>query len=290
MAKMLDAMERARQEREQQRQQGAAAEPLNEVLDASAPKPALPHVFPQPGFASTPHGAISELVVGAHDEQSPVTEQARQIHANLETVLAGYRSRAIVISSPAPGDGKTLLAANLAAVLAEDPRQKVLLVDADLRAGGQHQLFGLRPTPGLSDYLQERVALEEVIQPTSIANLHVLAAGHELEKPAVMLAGERLRALVADLQRDYHWILFDTPALLPYTDASVLTRECTGLLLVVRLGQTSRAMVEQAQELLAELRLPVLGCVLNGTEPPAGKRALKNGRARHAAGGPGFVS
>jgi capsular exopolysaccharide synthesis family protein len=153
--------------------------------------------------------------------------------------------------------------ANLGCVLADDPEHQVLIVDADMRKGDQHGVFGLKPTPGLSDYLLHRALLEDVVQPTPLPNLKVIAAGRAPDKPTVLLNSERMASLIGELQRTYRWIIFDTPPLLPVTDALVLGRDCVGLILVIRMGQTDWGLIERAQGLLAETRLPVLGCILN---------------------------
>ncbi|MCE5230552.1 CpsD/CapB family tyrosine-protein kinase [bacterium] len=266
MARMLDALERARKEREQKLETDTApAQPEAAAADP-APAAATP---PGNGNGNTPsraaafHPEIDERVVGVHDLQSPVTEQIRLIRTNLESVLADYHSRSIVVTSPGVGDGKTMVSANLAGVLADDPATKVLLIDADLRGPVQHKLFGLRQTPGLADYLQGRATIEQTIQMTSLPNLHVITAGHLPPKPPVLLGSEWMQALLGELQKTYHWIVIDTPPLLAVTDATVVARECVGLILVVRMGKTPRTLIERAQGMLAEMRLPVLGCILN---------------------------
>lgn len=266
MARMLDALERARREREQKiGSEPAAPEQPQGALVESVPAAAVavPANGNGPSRAVAYHPEIDGRVVGVHDLQSPITEQIRLIRTNLETVLADYRSRSIVITSPGVGDGKTMVSANLAGVLADDPTQRVLLVDADLRGPVQHKLFGLPQTPGLADYLQGRAPLEQAVQATSIPNLQVMAAGHLPPKPTVLLRSEKMQDLLGELQKTYQWIVIDTPPLLAVTDASVVARECVGLIMVVRMGKTPRTLIERAQGMLAEMRLPVLGCILN---------------------------
>jgi capsular exopolysaccharide synthesis family protein len=192
-----------------------------------------------------------------------VAEQIRQIHTNLETVLAEHTSRMIVITSPIPGDGKTLVTANLATVLADDPNQRILLIDADMRKPDQHQLFGIQVSPGLSDYLTERNELEEVTYGSTIPNLDIIPAGRIPPKPTVLLSSERMSQITARFSPHYRWILIDTPPMLPVTDACLLARRALGMILVVRMGRTSRHLITRAEEMMAEMRLPVLGCILN---------------------------
>jgi capsular exopolysaccharide synthesis family protein len=302
MAKMLEALERAKQERLKKMQEGAPAvaddgQPDESAAPLAPPPLAAPPAAPPPparpagGWgrrlrqpAVTFMAGISEMVVGAHDHQSPITEQVRQIRTNLETVLAEYRARTIVISSPVSGDGKTLVAANLATVLADDPDHEILLIDADMRKGDQHRLFGVKASPGLSEYLRDLCPLEAATHATNLPNLKIIPAGHVPEKPTVLLSSDRMISLIGELQRTYRWVVFDTPPLLPVTDALVLGRDCVGLILVVRMGKTQWNLIERAQRVLAETRLPVLGCILNDFDShtkenayyypyPGGKRA-----------------
>ena len=267
MAKVLEALERARLERMKRNQDaapqvGAIAEPASSPIDHPAAPASGPSALMAKGGAASLE-TISEQVVGIHDVQSPITEQVRQIRANLETVLADYRSRSIVVTSPVSGDGKTLVASNLATVLADNPEHQVLLIDADMRRPDMHRLFGVSPSPGLGDYLSNRCTLEAAIRETGVPNLRIMPAGRGVSKPTVMLSSDRMVTLLGELQRTYQWIVFDSPPLLPVSDAAVLARECVGLILVVRMGQTHRTTITRAQDLLAEMRLPVLGCILN---------------------------
>ena len=262
MARMLEALERARQERLRSAAR-ALDKALKKAAEGNGDEPFNGNGNGNGGTAAIHLGEISELVVGVHDHQSPITEQLRQIRTNLETILVDHRSKIIAVSSPLPGDGKTLVTANLATVLADDLEHKVLLVDADMRKGGQHALFGVRSAPGLSEYLRGRCSLDDAIHPTSLPNLKLMPAGRSPDLPSVLLGSDRMTNLLGDLQRRYRWIIFDTPPLLPVTDAMVLGRGCAGLILVVRMDKTNRKVIERAQDILAETRLPVLGCVLN---------------------------
>ncbi|HOE96453.1 MAG TPA: CpsD/CapB family tyrosine-protein kinase [Candidatus Sumerlaeota bacterium] len=274
MAKVLDALEQARRERLRKlRAAGARVEaPLNptepgddlelELVEAPQRESAL-RPGQRPVVAPAAHPHIAPEIVALHASDSPVAEQVRQIRTNLETVLAKLTARTIVITSPVSGDGKTLVAANLATILADDPRTRVMLVDADLRKPDQHRLFGVKGSPGLAEYLRGRHELADVAVGTSIPNLDFIPAGFPPDKPTVLLSGERMGELLKTLEETYQWVLFDTPPMLPVTDASLLARHVTGLILVVRVGSTTRGAIERTQEMLAETHLPILGCILN---------------------------
>jgi capsular exopolysaccharide synthesis family protein len=275
MAKMLDALEKARQERLKRlhERQGAGPEDSAAQPSTGAPAP-LSVVAPEP-FQGTPpparpavnrapiHPGVSEMVIALHDGQSPLVEQVRQIRSNLQTVLDDRAVRTIVITSPASNEGKSLLCANLAVVLAEDPESQVILIDGDMRKPDQHRTFGFSLTPGLSEYLRSANTIDEVVRSTGLSNLKLISAGRRPDNPTVVLGSGRMTRLLRQLEQTYQWIILDTPPLLPVTDATLLARESTGLILVVRMAATPRTAIKRAQELLAELRLPVLGCILN---------------------------
>lgn len=273
MAKVLEALERARQERLKKLESGLDPELSGQANAPSAVDEAPPAALDGPAYAPAPDApafrrrepvaAASDIIVGLHEENSPVTEQVRHIRSNMDSVLADYRTRTIAVTSPVSGDGKTVITANLACVLADSPDQKVVLIDADMRKPDQHHLLGVADTPGLAEYLQGQCDLTQAMHATAIPNLTLIPGGRTPRKPTVLLGSERMHQLIAALQRQYQWVVFDTPPLLPVTDATIIGRECLGTILVVRMGQTPRAVIERAQTLLAEMRLPVLGCILN---------------------------
>ena len=264
MTKYLDALAKAQQERESKRPPYRDRPAPDQPRPGSAGETASPRLPASVDPSVASQRILSEKLVCAHDIQSPITEQLRQIRTNLETVLAEHLSKLILVSSPIAGDGKTLVTSNLAVVFADNPDEHVLVVDADMRKPELHRMFDVRSlTPGLSEYLSGQAVLDEVIRPTVLPNLKVIPAGRRPEKPTVLLGGERMAHLRAELNERFQWVLFDTPPLLPVSDASVLGQECVGTILVVRMGHTHRSVINRAQEHLAELRLPVLGCILN---------------------------
>jgi capsular exopolysaccharide synthesis family protein len=136
-----------------------------------------------------------------------------------------------------------------------------------MRKPEQNRLYGARRTPGLSEFLRSQCTLDEAIHPTSLKNLSIMPGGRSPESPTSLLSMHRLPELIDALKGRYTWIVFDTPPLLPVTDAALIARHCAGLVLVIRMGSTHRKVIERAQDLLAEMRLPVLGCVLNEFAP-----------------------
>ncbi|MCG3133162.1 MAG: putative tyrosine-protein kinase YveL [Planctomycetes bacterium] len=172
----------------------------------------------------------------------------------------------LVVTSSVPGEGKSVTAANLACVLAEDPDKKVILIDADMRKPTAHRLFGVDNHRGLSDYLSGGSMLEMALQRSRLPNLWVLPAGHSPANPTELLSGKRMEDLVARLRRDYNWVVVDTPPVIATTDAAVLSPRVDGTVLVVRMERTQRDVSKHAVELLRKSRANVVGTVLTGLQ------------------------
>jgi capsular exopolysaccharide synthesis family protein len=194
---------------------------------------------------------------------SPVAEAYRTLRTNLLCSPAGPTLRSLVVSSPAGGEGKTTIAANLAITMAQQG-MRVLLVDCDLRRAQVHKLFRLEREPGLKEVLLGELPLASAVRPTETAGLEILAAGG-LPKvsPSDLLSSPALAELVERATADYDLVLFDTPPLLALSDAALLGRLTDGVLLVLRAGQTDRDEARTAVRQVRTVGVPVVGAVLN---------------------------
>lgn len=221
-----------------------------------------------------------------------LAEAFRGLRTNLQYMSVDDPPRAIVVTSPLPGDGKSFTAANLALTIAASGR-RVVLVDGDLRRPMIASLFELPNDAGLSDVLAGRVAAADVLQPADPTYpLEVLAAGPVPPNPSEILGSERMRQLIAELGKDA-LVIIDSPPVLPVTDAAVLSTRADGALLVVSTGRTTFDQLEAALELLDKARAKPLGIVLNRV-PTSGAGAVRYGYQyrgdyyssshRHAAG------
>jgi polysaccharide biosynthesis transport protein len=177
-----------------------------------------------------------------------------------------YDTRAIVISSASPCEGKTTVACNLSIALAEIG-VKVLLIDGDLRRPRLHTVFGLDNTVGMSSILQsaepEESMLSRSIQTAASENLHILVSGPAIHDPGKTLFAEHLPELLATLKQRFEIILIDAPPILQLPDARVLGRMADGVILVVRAGKTTREAALAAFRSVAEVQCRVLGTILN---------------------------
>ena len=183
------------------------------------------------------------------------------------------------VTSPGHGEGKTLTAVNLAASLAMETSQTVLLVDADLRSPGIHEVFGLDDCPGLADYLLDDAPVEDLLVHPGIGRFVLLPAGRAISNSTETLTSPKMLALVEEFKHRYpaRIIIFDLPPLLHTADVLAFSPYTDALLLVVEEGKTTVEELQRSLSLVKNSR-PVLGTVLNkagqiGTTP-AGMRKL----------------
>lgn len=192
---------------------------------------------------------------------SPPAEQFRTLRSRLERLREKQPCRRLLVTSALPAEGKTLVASNLAQVIASQKNRSVLLIDADLRSSRLHLSLGAPPSPGLSDYLKGEADESAVIQCGSSDGLFFIPGGNAVSNPAELLADSRLRSLLDKVTPLFDWIILDSPPTLPVADAGSLATLCDGVLMVVLTGSTRP---EDAQKACQEFRdKNILGVVLN---------------------------
>jgi succinoglycan biosynthesis transport protein ExoP len=190
-------------------------------------------------------------------------EAFRTIRTALFFRSANGGARTILITSPAPREGKSTVAANLGIVIAQ-AGQRTLILDADFRRPMQHRIFGVdRKAKGLSLVLAGRMAPEEAIVRTDLENLDVLTCGPEVSNPAEMLNSDRFARLVKTLSFEYERIVVDSPPVVAVTDAHILGALCHATILVLRAEFSTRKVAAHAREGLAGVGARVLGVVVN---------------------------
>ena len=168
------------------------------------------------------------------------------------------------VTSPGHGEGKTLTAVNLAASLAMETSQTVLLVDADLRSPSIHEVFGLDDCPGLADYLLDDAPVEDLLIHPGIGRFVLLPGGRTISNSTEILTSPKMVALVEEFKHRYpaRIIIFDLPPLLHTADVLAFSPYTDALLLVVEEGKTTVEEMQRALALVKNSR-PVLGTVLN---------------------------
>jgi capsular exopolysaccharide synthesis family protein len=207
--------------------------------------------------------AIKNLKSGKEDveEAAHVVEAFRAIRLNL---LHSYGSGPVLltVSSPGPGDGKSLVSSNLALSFAE-AGYKAVLVDGDIRRGELHRMFKAERIPGLIDYLMRQVTLEQVLRPTTHPNLMLLPCGTRRHSGPELLGSGTMTELVGALKGRFNVVIVDSPPLGAGIDPFVLGTVTGNIMLVLRSGETNRQMAEAKIRLLDRLPVRILGAVLN---------------------------
>src|SRR6478736_5787641 len=199
---------------------------------------------------------------GREESATPVAEATRELRTNLRFVDIDNPPRAIVVTSPIPGDGKSTIAANLAVSLAA-AGENVVLIDADLRRPMVADLFGLPSGGGLTDVLTDRAEITDVMHTIGASgNLLVITAGKIPPNPSEVLGSQRMRELIANLSK-HAYVIIDSPPLLPVTDAAILATSADGAIVVVTAGKTTYDMMNKALLNLEKVSARALGVVLN---------------------------
>lgn len=187
-------------------------------------------------------------------------EGYRRLRTSFQFVKVGAGKRTFVITSAGPGEGKSNVATNLAIAIA-DTGARVALVDGDLRRPRIADYLGIEGGAGLTDLLIGRAELDDVIQPWGESQLFVLAAGRIPPNPSELLGSDAMRAMLDQLSNDNDYVIIDAPPLLPVADAAVLSSIASGVLLVIGVGQTTKANVVSALRMLDGVKANVLGVI-----------------------------
>jgi polysaccharide biosynthesis transport protein len=193
--------------------------------------------------------------------RSLVSAAYRMIQANLRFLSLDRTLKTLVITSSVPKEGKSTVAANLAATMAQLGR-RTLLIDADLHNPSQHHIWGISNVEGLSDVVVGGITAAKAAQPV-LDNLSVLCAGSMPPNPLALLDSKRMLALIESLEDQYDCILLDAPPLVVEAEALTLGRITQGILLVTRPGVVDFESARTAKELLDQSNQPVLGMVIN---------------------------
>jgi len=211
-------------------------------------------------------------------------EAFRMLRTSLIWCEQGDSMKTLVITSAAPGEGKTLTSANLSVTFAYDGL-RVLLVDCDVRRPRLHGLFQVPRAPGLMELLTPHYnghdssqsltfnpsagqtdsgrPLSDIIRPTNVRGLSLLTCGALPTNPSGLLSGVRMRVLLQELAKSFDLVILDTPPVLATADAGILAALADGVLLVVRAGQTDRVAAKRAHQQLVNVGARVVGTVLN---------------------------
>lgn len=215
-------------------------------------------IVPELKLRPHPRGGAGPAAI---DPSGPGVESFRMIRTTLRFVRAD-RPQVIAVTSPGPGEGKSLVAANLALAIRQQTA-RVLLVDADLRRPVVHRLLPMEREPGLSDVLVGEAEAGDAIRALTPHNLSVLPAGTISPNPAELLGSEAFARFLSYAREHFETVIIDSPPVLSVADATVIAPVVDGTLVVACVNQTHRQALVHAVEQLSLVKGSVLGVLLN---------------------------
>lgn len=199
----------------------------------------------------------------AHRESSSsIAESYRTIRTAIYFGVPDGGARTILITSPAPGDGKSTAASNLAITMAQ-AGQRTLLIDADFRKPVVHEIFEIDDQRGLSTTLTGQLADGLAVQASQVPGLDLLPCGPVPPNPSELLNSEAFAALLRKLAAEYDRVVIDSPPVMPVTDARILGALCDVTVLVLRAERSTRKASEQARDGLLSVGARLLGVLVN---------------------------
>jgi capsular exopolysaccharide synthesis family protein len=194
---------------------------------------------------------------------SPIAESFRALRTGVHVAGLVSPIRKLMVTSARPSEGKTFVAANLAISLAQTGA-RVILVDVDLRKPSQHYLFDMMLDPGFTNLvIDPHTQIDDVLQPTSVANLQVMTCGIIPPNPAELIGSQRAAEVIEQLAQQADIVIFDTPPAATVTDALVIAPRVDAVLQVVLSGATRIDVVRRCKTLLERSGARLLGPVLN---------------------------
>ncbi len=234
MSKISDALDKADRERRSREEAGA---PEPRIAEPGSP---LPRTVPDAVWREL--GMMRNLI---------------------ESHLPAKRSRSLMLTSSAAGEGVSSVTANFARVLADDPSLNVVVVDANPEKPAQHELFGVDNSRGFVEMTRGDLRPDDAVMETGRKNLCVIPSGAAIGGMFQLVGTERVTGMLASLQTRFNYLLFDAPPVLSHPETAVLGSHVDGVLLVVRALDTRREAAARARDSLAQSGCKVVGVVLN---------------------------
>ncbi len=196
--------------------------------------------------------------------RSGIAESFRGLKSNINALVDQAGCKVISINSMVPEEGKSFISSNLAAVLTKS-NKKVLLIDADMHKPNLHKFFGVKASPGLSDYLKGEIEPEETIHKTSIPNLFLLPAGPIPASPSDLLDTPRLYVLIEKHRKDYDFVIIDNAPLLLVPDAILTSHSSDATLFTLRMNHSHKDELKQINRLVEFNNIKRAAVVINAT-------------------------
>lgn len=204
-----------------------------------------------------------EPFILTEDAPFAIQEAYKTLRTNLMFSLPGEKCKVIVVTSSSPHEGKSVTAINLAISLAENS-VKTLLIDCDLRLPTVAQKLGVKSKPGLTNLLYETDNDGKVMHRLP-CGLCVMSAGDTPPNPTETLGSEKMASAIKGFADSFEYIILDTPPIGVVSDAAILSKSASGVILVVRQGVAASEKVDYSVNQLRMAGANILGCVMTST-------------------------
>ena len=208
------------------------------------------------------------------EEESAISEQYKILREQVKRLRTEAGIRTIAITSPVKRDGKTTVSVNLAAAIALEFEEKVILIDADLRAPSIHRYFNCDGGQGLTEFLSSntRGHVKQLVRDTHVNGLRYIPAGKPTRFASELLAKEKMRRLIEEVHVEFpgYMVIIDSSPVLATPDPLVLSRLVDGVIMVIRAGRTPKDYLAKALSAFSVNK--IIGVVLNGADLGLGSK------------------
>ena len=211
------------------------------------------------------HSPVSEHAILYHEPKCAIAEEFRIVRTNIQHYSEQAALRKLMVTSSVHSEGKSTTSMNLAIALA-DSGKNTLLIDADLRRGMLHEHLSVPQSPGLSTLLHGSMLMEAAFARTEIRNLTLIPCGTRPVRPAELLGSRAMEQLLSKGAASFDVVIIDAPPVLNLPDASILSRLCDGVVLIVQAERTQREEALRAHGMLAQARANIIGFVLTNVQ------------------------
>ncbi|MBO0992528.1 CpsD/CapB family tyrosine-protein kinase [Bacillus sp. SD088] len=194
--------------------------------------------------------------------ESVISEQFRTIRTNIQFINGEMGSTTLLITSPDKQEGKTTTAANIAVSMAQK-KERILLIDSNLRNPSIHHIFRVANNVGLTDVLLGNSTFEEAVNYSQITNLDILTSGAVLYNPAELFASERMQHLLKKVKSLYDIVLLDSTSVLDVTDTKIIAHLSDGVVLVIRQDKTKIETAVETKKVLDFANARIIGVIFN---------------------------
>jgi len=254
MSNVYQALKKA----ERDRQQKESLFPINTMEEISID---MQEIASEP--KDQEQALVDERIITLSQPAALGAEQFRKLREYILRHNYPETFRTIMVTSAVAHEGKSFVAANLAAGIAQDFHARSLLVECDLRRPTLSKWFGLQNGKGLSDYLKGDGKILEFLQKTMVEKLEILPAGSIQSNPTELLGSNKMKALLSELKSRYddRFIIIDSTPLLATTEPEILAKLVDGVIFVIKAGVTPRETVKRAVMLIEPEK--IMGVILN---------------------------